>query len=109
MKSNKIFFDTYASKNRDNKEQVTIVLVDAKIYTIVTRKELFGNGMFHGCFLETKCYESEQEAKANAMRLTHAIGARRVSREEFDAIERQNEQERVSRAFAMAEAMIAQG
>lgn len=108
MQSNKIFFDTfYPYPDPNETAQVVIVLRDAKVYTIVTRQELLDRGMFRGCFLESKCYDTQREAKAAAMRLTHAIGARRVSPDELDAIERQGQAARVKKAFATAEAMIA--
>ena len=108
MQSNKIFYDTfYPHPDADEAAQVVIVLVDAKVYTIVSRRELFDRGMFHGCFLESKCYNTQREAKAAAMRLTHVIGAKRVTVNEFEDIERQDQTERVARAFATTEAMIA--
>lgn len=105
MKANKIFFDTYDKGDGI----VTIVLVDAKIYTSLPRHEMRERGMFHGCFLETRPSETEREAKASAMRLAHAIGARRVTPDEFEEIEKSGQGERVARAFAVAEAMIARG
>lgn len=110
MTANKIFYDTYyPHPEGDEAAQVVIVLRDARIYTIVSRRELFDRGMFHGCFIESRPSETQREAKAAAMRLTHAIGARRVSPDEFEEIEKAQNAERVARAFATAEAMIARG
>lgn len=107
MTSNKIFYDTYWRKDQKDDEPVIIVLKDAKIYTILPRGEMFEKGMHHGCFLENKSYETQSEAKAAAMRLTHVIGAKRVTPDEFIELERVNDAERVGKAFALAETMIA--
>ena len=110
MTANKIFFDTYyPHPDKDDSGTVYIVLKDAKIYTSTTRKELFGKNLFHGCFIKSRSSDTEKEAKAEAMRLTHAIRARRVTVDEFIAIEKQQENQRLALAFAMAEKMIMEG
>lgn len=121
MNANKIFFDIYStgggtgmSKDAyrhyyEENDAVYIVLVDAGIYTEVERPEMFERGMTHGCFIDIRPYNTPREAKAAAMCLTHAIGAKKVMPEEFIAIEKQHEAERVSLALATAEAMIARG
>lgn len=121
MNANKIFFDIYSTgggtgmtkdEYRHYYEQnnvVYIVLVDAGIYTEVERPEMFERGMARGCFIDVQPFRTPKEAKAAAMRLAHAIKARRVSPDEFIAIEQERETRRVAAAFAIAEEMIARG
>lgn len=108
MDANKIFFDTYYPHPNEN-GIVHIVLVDEKIYTSLPRREMLNRGMFHGCMLESVCAETQGEADEKAERLINSIGAREVSPEEFEEIEKKGNTKRVAEAFALAERMIAEG
>ena len=109
MTSNKIIFDTFYPHQDNGDGPVIIVLKDAKIYTIVPRNVLLARNMDCGCFIEHTSHDTPQQSKAAAMRLAHAIGAQHVSPEEFIEIEQRQQTQRVAKAFATAEAMIARG
>lgn len=119
MKANKIFFDLYSTNGNmpykeyrkwyDENDMVYIVLRDTKIYTIVKRTEMFNKGMHNGCFIEHMPYRTPLEVKENALAFAKSIGARFVSVDEFNVLENAMEEQRVRKAFAMAERMIREG
>lgn len=120
MKANKIFFDLYSTsggrvpydeyrKWYEKNDIVYIVLVDSKIYTKVKRQTMFDMGLWGGCFIEDLAFDTPEEVRASALNIVREIGATYVEPQDFKRIEKQNEQERVSKAFAMAESMIARG
>lgn len=119
MKANKIFFDLFSTsggeishedyrKWYDKNDMVYIVLRDKSIYTKVHRKEMFDKNMHCGCFLETRPSRTPKEVRKEALALVKEINAIYVEPNEFIRIEQENEKERVSKAFARAEQLIAQ-
>lgn len=105
--SNKFYFDNWEKAN--GQARVFIVLKSAKIYTVVSRQEMFDKGLFRGCFLETSRLETAKQSAIQAVSFIKEIGARYVSLDEFHAIEKAGETEWVAKAFATAEQMIANG
>ena len=117
MRANKIFFDLYSTppmgvgyeayrKLYEANRDVYIALMDAGIYTKVDRNELFDKGMYYGCILEHKCYDTPKQVKEVALRFAEAHGLRYVEPDEFIELEKAKQDERVAKAFALAEAMI---
>lgn len=118
MRSNKIFFDLYSTSGGtlpyeeyrqwyDRNDTVYIALIDLAIYTKVPRKEMFEKNMHHGCFIEHKSYDTPEEVRSHALDLAERRNLLFVEPDEFIRLEKMNESERVAKAFAIAEQMIA--
>lgn len=120
MKANKVFFDLYSTsggkmpykeyrKWYDRNNTVYIVLVDAKIYTKVERPIMFKEGLNCGCFIEHRPFDTPSQVESSAQKFIDQVGAKFVSPNEFKVIEGEMENQRVAKAFAVAEHMITQG
>ena len=93
----------------DQNDMVYIVLVDCKVYTKVHREVMFEKSMHHGCFIEHYSYDTPNQVEEKALAFAQRIGAVEVSNEEFISLEKEGENQRVAKAFAYAESLIAQG
>lgn len=118
MKANKIFFDLYSTcggampydeyrKWYDANDTVYIVLVDAKIYTKVKRQVMFEMGLNNGCMIEHYPFRTPLEVENHAMGFIQNLKAKYFPPKEFQEIEAKCESERVKKAFAYAEQLIA--
>ena len=85
---------------------VWVILRDAKIATMVSKKEFFDERMHHGCFIENLCYETREEMDKEAIALANRFGCRFVTPAEFRKAEKEGESQRISKAFAEAERLI---
>ena len=120
MRANKIFFDLFSTsggtlpheeyvKWYNKHDTVYTALRDAGIYTKIAREEMFKKGMWHGCFLESCPYRTPEEVREGALRFAKDNDLTFVDPDEFIRIEETTERERVAKAFAIAERMIANG
>lgn len=105
--SNKFYFDNWEKAN--GQARVFIVLKNAKIYTVISRQEMFDKGLFGGCWVETSRLETAKQSAIQAVSFIKEIGARYVSLDEFNAIEKTVDAELVAKAFSTANRMIANG
>ena len=107
MKANKYLF-TVRNANFATTLAV-IVLADEKIYTEILMEDMFRNNMDCGCFVEYVQSGSVTEQRHASNRLINEIGAIHVWPSKFVEIEQEGRFERVRKAFAVANAMIARG
>ena len=122
MRANKLFYDLYSTnaygplqslsyedyrKWYDKHDDVYIILVDRRIYTRVKRQEMFNKGLHNGCFIEHFPFNTPEEVRTAALQKVKELDLMFVYPDEFKAIEQQNEDDRVAKAFLMAEQMIA--
>lgn len=118
MLANKIIIDLYSTsggkmKKEDYKkfynenDMVFIALLDKKVCTYVHREEMFEKGMNYGCFIENIPQETPQRVQAMSIAYIKRYRLQEVSNEEFIKLEKENETERVGKAFSVAEEMIA--
>lgn len=108
MLANKIFIDLFTtnrSKEAEN-DEVAIVLLDEKIYTLVKRKRMFEMGLNNGCFMERINVEKPNDIIFKAHAFKRKYNLRFTSPEEFQRTEKVSESERIARAFALAEQHI---
>ena len=115
MKANKIFFDLYSPGKAEaeqiyyeKNDMVYICLMDLGIYTKVHRQEMFDTNMHHGCFIEHEPSMTEVGKKEKAFKLIHEYNLMYLPPEDFREAERSGEKERVKKAFAYAEKLIAE-
>lgn len=105
MLANKIFIDLYFSNHSKN-DNVAILLLDAGIYTWVKRKKMDDMNLCHGCFIDFLPQEKPVDVVITTYELRDKYGLRFVSPEEFQWTEKVMENERIARAFALAEQHI---
>lgn len=118
MRANKIFIDLYSTPPSDNityeeyrkyykaHNLVYILLLDKKIYTKVGRDEMFEKNMHHGCMLKSIACPTPQDVECVARQLINTYRLQEVTPDNFIALELEDESNRVSRAFELAEQMI---
>ena len=104
----KMPYDEYR-KWYDKNDMVYVVLVDEKIYTKCHRNELFDNGLHYGCFIEDLPFDTPELVEKNALETIKRFGCVFTTIDEFKTIEKRKENERVRKAFMIAEEMIANG
>lgn len=120
MAANKTFFDLYSTggprvpyekwkRFMEEHDDVYIVLRSAKVYCVVRRKDMFDRGLYRGCFVDSWPSDTPEEVRENALAYAKEVGARRVSVDEFEEIEKAENERLVPKALALAEKMIARG
>lgn len=118
MRANKIFYDLYSTSGGtmpyeeyrawyNKNDTVYIILVDEKIITKVKRQEMFDLNLHNGCFIKNNAYNTPEQVRENALKDAERFGCVFVSPKEFMTIEEKEEEERVAKAFTIAEWLIA--
>ena len=120
MEANKMFFDLYSTggakvpyekwkKFREEHDDVYIVLRSAQVYCVVKREDMFERGLYMGCFVDSRPSDTPEEVRENALAYARKVGARQVTVDEFEAIEKAENERLVPKALSLAEQMIARG
>lgn len=123
MNANKIIFALYSSnydycvdnnltyegyKKIYENTPAYVLLCDEKVITkCKNADELYQKGLTNGCFIDTQLKDSPEELEENVNYLQKKYKIKSVSNDEFKEIESKKQLQRVKKAFATAEKMIA--
>lgn len=118
MQADKIIIDIFSSQNDmmpyleyrkwyHKNDTVYIILRSEGIYTKVKRMKMFDLNLNCGCFIEHDTQRTPEEVRKVALGYVERENLTFVEPEEFKRIEEINRKERVAKAFAYAEKLIA--
>ena len=92
---------------QNDETPVFITLLDAGIYTMVSQKTMNEKNMLHGCFLDFESFDDITKVIDYAYNYIKRHNLKFVSASDFINIEKQNEMDRVRKAFSSVNNRIA--